>query len=95
MKNVNLGKYDLNQLLRNPGTIHRIQDNLMDLKGEGVWIAGIRDLAKGNIGYCIKYIISQYDDNPKEVTKLIGKETLKLIEEFEGITLADDIKNVL
>lgn len=67
----------------------------MALKGEGIWITGIRDLAKDNVSNCIKYIVSQYYDNPKEVKKLIGRETLDLIEEFEGITLADDIKNVL
>lgn len=93
-KNIDLGKYDLNQLLRDPSLIHKIQDNLMKLNGEGMWIAGIRELANTNVKTCIKYIIEQYYAAPKNVKELIGRETLDLIEQFEGITLADDIKDI-
>lgn len=95
MNKVNLGKYDLNQLLRNPGTIHRIQKNLSELEGESLFAQSMRQGAYKNISACIREIIEQYRDNPVLVKKIIGKETLSLIEEFKGITLADDIKTIL
>lgn len=92
---LDLGKYDLNQLLRNPGTIHRIQKNLSELKGDSLFAESMRQGAYTNISACIREIIEQYRDNSKLVIKIIGKETLALIEEFKGITLADDIKGII
>lgn len=93
-KNVNLGKYDLNKLLRNPGLIHRIQDNLLALKDDSLFADALRKGAKDTPDSCVKTIISQYRDNPQMIAKIVGKETLKLIEEYENITLADDLDNV-
>jgi hypothetical protein len=90
----NLGQYDLNKLLRNPMLIHRIQDNLLALKDESIFAQSLRDHAKNSPQECVKMIIDQYKDNPPLVTKIVGKETLNLIEEYEGITLADDLDNV-
>jgi hypothetical protein len=42
----------------------------------------------------IKMILEQYSTNPPLIKKLVGVETLKLIEEYEGITLADDLENI-
>lgn len=94
MKNIDLGKYDLNELLRNPGLVHKIQDNLMSITDTGFVAISIRQIAKDDIKGCIKMVIDQYRDNPKVMTRIVGTETLKLIEEFEGITLADDLKNI-
>lgn len=94
LKKIDLGKYDLNQLLRNPGLIHRIQDNLTAITDTGFVGISIKQMAKDDIKGCIKMIIDQYRDNPKVITKIVGKETLKLIEEFESITLADDLKDI-
>lgn len=94
LKKIDLGKYDLNQLLRNPGLIHKIQDNLMDITDTGFLGISIKQIAKDDIKGCIKMIIDQYWDNPKVMTKIVGRETLNLIEEFEGVTLADDLKDI-
>ena len=94
MNNINLGKYDLNQLLRNPGTIHRIQKNLSELKDDSLFAQSIKAGAYTNISACIREIVEQYRDNPVVVKRIIGKETLGLIEEFKGITLADDLKDI-
>jgi threonine dehydrogenase-like Zn-dependent dehydrogenase len=94
MKKVDLGKYDLTQLLRNPGLIHKIQDNLMTIKNESIIGGAIREIAKDDIKACIKMIVSQYYDNPKVMTEIVGRDTLNFIEEFEGITLADDLKDI-
>lgn len=95
MKKIDLGKYDLNQLLRNPMTIHKIQDNLRELKGTDLLTSSFRNGASEDLKGTIKEIITQYHCNSKLITKIVGKETLNLIEQFEGITLADDIKDVL
>ena len=96
MKNVNLGQYDLKQLLRDPSLIHRIEDKIADLKGDSLFVMSIR--ASGsykNTRQAMNEIIDQYRDNPKLTTQLIGRDLLDMIEEFDGITLADDIGNVL
>lgn len=95
MKNIDLGKYDLNELLRNPGLVHKIQDNLMSITDTGFVAISIKQIAKDDIKGCIKMIVDQYRDNPPMMIKIVGKETLKMIEEFEGITIADDLKDIL
>lgn len=94
-RNYDLSKVDLNKVLRNPTLILSIQDKLMALKGDGFFTAAIRAGAKRNIKDCIRTIIDAYKDNPDAIKKIIDKETLEMIEEHEGITLADDIKDVL
>lgn len=94
-KNIDLGKYDLNKLLRNPGLIHNIQDSLMGIKGDGLFTKTIREGAKKDIKECIRMIVQQYGCNAAEIKRIVGRETLDMIDEFEGITLADDLKNVL
>lgn len=92
--NRDLGKYNLNQLLRNPFLIHRIQDALLALKQDSLFAQSLRDNAKDKPDQCVKMIVDQYRDNPPMITKMIGKETLKLIEEYAGINLADDLENL-
>lgn len=93
--NVNLGKYDLNKLLRNPALIHRIQDNLLALKDDSLFADALRKGAKDTPDSCVKTIISQFRDNPPMITRIVGKETLKLIEEFSGTSFTDDLNDVL
>lgn len=92
---VDLSRYDLNEFPVNPMLIHKIQDGLSELKGEDMWTMAIKTGAQRNVKQVIKTIISAYQDNPPTVRELIGKEILGWIEEYEGITLADDIKNIL
>jgi len=92
--NRNLGKYDLKKLLRNPATIHNIQDKLRELKGRDLLSEAYRNGAN-NPDKVIKQIISDYQDNPSLVIKIVGMDILNLIEEFECITLADDIPDDL
>lgn len=94
-KKVDLGKYDLSQLLRNPGLVHSIQDALIAIPDLGFLSNTIKEGAKSNIEECIKMIVSQYGDNPQMITRIVGKKTLEMIEEFTGKTLADDLKNIL
>jgi len=82
-----LGNYDLKKLLRNPMTIHKIQDNLMALKGDSLMAEAIRVGANKNLRGCIKMIASQYGDNPELMTQIVGKESIALIAEYEGIEL--------
>jgi nitrogen regulatory protein PII-like uncharacterized protein len=91
---INLGKYKLSQLLRNPAIIHLIQDNLQAIKEGGVLGEAYRNGATNNLNQCIKQIISDYRDNPKLVTEIVGINTLEMIEEFTGETLADDLKGI-
>lgn len=93
--NVDLGKYDLNQLLRNPGLVHSIQDALMKIEGDGAFTKIIREGAWTDINECIKMIVAQYPHNPKMIIKIVGKKTLEMIEEFAGVTLANDLNDVL
>lgn len=92
--NRNLGKYDLNKLLRNPALIHRIQDNLMALQGEGVFSQTLRDNARDKPRMCIKMIAEQYQTNEREIIEIVGKPTIELIQEYLGLTLADDLKTI-
>lgn len=95
MNNVNLGKYNLQAMLRNPALIHQIQDRLTAITEGGILGAAIQKGARDNIQGTIRMIVSQYRDNPKLLTEIVGAETLALIEEFTGQTLADDLKDVL
>ena len=92
---VDLGKYDLNQLLRDPSLVHKIQDALMEIKGDGLFTKTIREGAKTDIKECIRMLVQQYGCNPSEIKRIVGVETLAMIEEFTGETLADDLKNIL
>lgn len=94
MKKTDLGKYDLKQVLRNPGLIHQIQDNLCAMKGDGLLTSSLREGARTNIREAIKTIVDQYPVNPSYIKNVVGEDTLKLIEEFLGITLANDIKPI-
>lgn len=94
MKNINLGKYDLNKLLRNPATIHLIQDKLRELPGNDLLSEAYRQGAN-NPDKVIKQIISDYEDNSRLVIETVGFDILKLIEEYEDITLAADIPKTL
>ncbi len=89
--NIDLGKYDLNKLLRNPSLIHQIQDSLEELREDDLIITAIKRGAKENIVKCIEMIISQYKRNPKLMTDIIGTPTLQLIAEFEGVETIDDL----
>lgn len=96
MKNkTDLGKYDLNKLLRNPGLIHKIQDNLLALKHDSLFAEALIMGAKDTPKKCVQMIIDQYPNDPKLILEIVGKDTLKLIEEYECISLSDDLKNVL
>ncbi len=84
--NINLGKYDLNKLLRNPMLIHQIQDNLlslnqMELLKSGILGAAIVSYAKIAPAACIS-ILSKA--GRQEVINLIGKPTMLLIDEYMG-----------
>lgn len=92
---IDLRKYDLKQLLRDPSLIHKIQDALMEIKGEGLLHMAIREGAKKDIKETIRTVIHTYRDNPRLAIEVVGKKTLEMIEEFTQITLADDLKNVL
>lgn len=89
----NLGKYDLNQLLRDPSLIHKIQDNLTSLKGSDLLTEAYRSGAIKDLGETMRQIVSDYRDNSKMTTEIVGEKTLKMIEEYKGITLADDLPN--
>lgn len=82
------------QALRSPGLIHRIQDALTGLQGQGVYQEALRRGAKNNIGECIERIVEDYRTNPPYMVQIVGQEVLKMIEEFKGITLADDLDMV-
>lgn len=91
-KNIDLGKYDLNQLLRNPGLIHRIQDKLRSLDGGkliltggsiGMAIVAYRDMA---IDPLIKIL---YKEERQKVIELIGKDIMDDILEYMGETPDD------
>lgn len=92
---IDLAKYDLNKLLRNPGIVHNIQDSICALEGETILHFAYREGAKKDIENCIDSIISAYQDNPRMIREIVGGQILGWIEEYRGITLADDIKNVL
>ena len=94
MTKVNLSQYDLKKLLRNPGLIHKIQDNLVDLKGDSLFANAIRAGAISNPQEAIKMIREQYNDNPKLVAEIVGVETMKLIFEFEGVESVDDLEGI-
>lgn len=88
MNKNNLGKYDLNQLLRNPGLVHKIQDNLIGLDWGNLMLSGsilgvsIVSYAKTAIEPLIKILHSEAAKDREQVTKLIGEETMKLIDEY-------------
>lgn len=94
MKNINLSQYDLKKLLRNPALIHKIQDNLVDLKGDSLFANAIRAGAISNPQGAIKMIADQYRDNPKLVVEIVGKETMEMIFEYEGMESEDDLKGL-
>lgn len=81
---INLGQYDLKTMLRNPGLIHSIQDNLIELKGDSLMAEAIRNGAKKNIKSCIEMIVSQAKDNYPLMERIVGKENMELINEYEG-----------
>jgi hypothetical protein len=78
---------ELNLIWTNPFLIHRIQDNLCALQGDGILIKVFRENAAKHISGVIQMIIDQYKDNPSGIEKMVGRETLKLIEEYKGISL--------
>lgn len=92
---IDLRKYDLKQLLRDPSLIHKIQDNLCKIEGDELLQVALRNGAVNKIQETIRTVIHTYRDNPKMAIRIVGKETLAMIEEFSGITLADDLKDVL
>lgn len=92
--NRNLGRYNLKTLLRNPGLIHRIQDNFAANTHPGIFGQTLRDNAVSDIGGCIRMVADQYQDNSKLVTEVVGRETIKLMCEYLGIDLADDFKSL-
>lgn len=75
----------------NPALIHKIQDGLIALPGESLLAIAYRNHAKENIQSCIDRIIFDYPDNPRIIIEVVGKEILDWIEEYKGITLADDL----
>lgn len=92
---IDLRKYDLKQLLRDPSLIHKIQDALCKIEGDGLLQQAIRAGAEKDIKETIRTVIHTYRDNPRMAIKIVGKDTLEMIEQFTGTTLADDLKGVL
>lgn len=88
---LNLGKYNLNKVLRNPGLIHRIQDGLMELKGEDMVSLAFKRGAKNNIKQCIKSVVSAYHDNSEMILGIVGEKIMNWIWEHEGIETKDDL----
>ncbi len=90
MNKDNLGKYDLKQVLRNPGLIHRIQDGLQRLE-IGRQLKEVDLLTTAIVAYrdnapdaLIKIL---HKEDRQKVTALIGKELMKDIDEYmEGET---------
>lgn len=93
-RNINLNKYNLNKVLRNPGLIHSIQDNLMGIKEGGILGEAIRKAAKDTPNAAVKLVVECYRDNPRLMKELVGTKTLSDIEEYLCITLADDLEGV-
>ncbi len=80
----NLGKYDLNRVLRNPMLIHVIQDELEALQGQSIMAAAIRWGAVDSLQDCLKMIVGQYRENPRLMTGIMGIDLLRKIEEYRG-----------
>ena len=96
--NIDLGKYNLNKMLRNPMVIHRIQDNLLALDqmellmNGGIIGAAIVSYSKICPSVVVKILAKE---NREQVTSLIGIDTMKLIDEYmEGEKDPDDLKDL-
>lgn len=92
--NRNLGKYDLKHLLRNPMTIHKIQDALLALKDDSLFAQSLRDNAQDKPRQCVQMVCDQHADNPALVRQIVGDDVILMIEEYIGESLSDDLKNI-
>lgn len=82
-KNVDYGKaFDK---LRNPALIHKIQDVLVNIKGEGLLQQIVRNLAEENPAKAIELMHNCNTDNPRMAEEIVGKECIGWINEYFGI----------
>jgi len=95
MKKIDLGKYDLKQILRNPALIHTIQDALGGLQGDDLLSMAIRRGATDDLAECLKMIVGGYEDNPSMLTEIVGIETLRQIEEYLGKPFLINLENTI
>jgi hypothetical protein len=69
----------------NPMLIHQIQDRLQNLKGKDLLSHVFRGGASKNLRQTINTICAQYNDNPKLIEGVVGKQTMDLIKEYKSL----------
>lgn len=98
-----LGKYPLKELLNpfpaNPMLIHKIQDAFTKIEAGKLLLGGMVGASIFAYGQAqpkvvIKFIHETYQHHPEQVIEVIGKETMKLIDEYMESSVKDIVDDI-
>ncbi len=84
MRKIRLDQYDLRQLLRTPAIELIIVDELRAIPGQDLLSIAIRRGAVDSLQDCLKMIVGGYQDNPDMLTRIVGIDLLRKIEQYTG-----------